>query len=649
MTSEQKTDGRYRTLGPVSRGISKALFMAIPIFCILYILDIATYFDFMFYKEQYLGLFLTLFLSSTFLNVPPTKKSPRDRLPWYDILLALTPFVIFGNVVLFYPDLFLTIGFATTGRAIMGLIAILLTFEAARRIAGYPLVIIGGVLVLYARFAYLMPGLLNARGVSWKRLFVNLYLDPNSLLGIPTGVAGTMVVGFLFFGVCLFVVGGGAFLSNIALALLGKQRGGAAKAAVIASGFFGSLSGSASANVAVTGVVTIPLMKRTGYLPHFAGAVEATASTGGLVLPPVMAITAFMMAEFLGVPYYQIAISAAIPAILYYVAVLTQVHLEAVKMGIEGLPEEEIPSLKKVFQDGWIYLIPIAGLLYFLFYKHLNPTSSAIYSGIIFLVVGMVKKENRRNVGQKIITVLENTGRQVLIVAAACSLAGLVIGSVALTNLGLSLSKTLIAVSGGNIFFLLFLAAMGAIVLGMGMPIAPTYIMLVILIAPALVEMGVSPLAAHLFINFFGAMSFVTPPVCVAAFVAAGIAGSTPMKVGFTAARLGIGAYVVPFTFCYSSGLLLKGSFLSIVGAVIPTTLGIIFIAVGLSGYFLSKLNFMKRVVFIIGSLLLMTPRPLWEGIGLAICLLMALHDFWKKKSAEKGMAEEAKMEMSMS
>ncbi|MBW1799098.1 MAG: TRAP transporter fused permease subunit [Deltaproteobacteria bacterium] len=646
MGSDQKTDRRYRSLGPVSRNISRVLLMAMPVFCILYMLDISTYLDMELYKEQYLALFLTLFLSSTFLNVPPSKQSPRDRLPWYDIILSLLPFFIFGNVVIFFPELFVTIGFATTGRAVMGLIAILLTFEAARRIAGYPLVIIGGILVLYARFAYLMPGLLNARGVSWKRLFVNLYLDPNSLLGIPTGVAGTMVVGFLFFGVCLFVVGGGEFLSNIALALLGKQRGGAAKAGVIASGLFGSLSGSASANVAVTGVVTIPLMKRTGYLPHFAGAVEATASTGGLVLPPVMAITAFMMAEFLGMPYYKIAISAAIPAILYYVAVLTQVHLEAVKMGIEGLPEEEIPSFKQVFKDGWIYLIPIAGLLYFLFYKHLNPTSSAIYSGVMFLIVGMVKKENRRNVGQKIVRVFEDTGRQVLIVAAACSLAGLVIGSVSLTNLGLSLSKTLIAVSGGNIFFLLFLGALGAIVLGMGMPIAPTYIMLVILIAPALVEMGVLPLAAHLFINFFGAMSFVTPPVCVAAFVAAGIAESTPMKVGFTAARLGIGAYVVPFTFCYSNGLLLKGSFLDIVGAVVPTTLGIIFIAVGLSGYLFRKLNFMKRVVFIVGGLLMMTPRPLWEGIGLAICLVLAGLEFLEKRSGEKGVTAEPKVEM---
>ncbi|MEJ2101547.1 MAG: TRAP transporter fused permease subunit [Desulfobacterales bacterium] len=639
MVDEKKKPPKYRTLGPISGRVSKILLSAIPVFCILFMIDIPTYLGYMLYKQQYLGVFLALFLSSAFLNIPPTKKSPRDRLPWYDIILAIIPFVIFGNIALFYADLILKAGFATPGMAIMGFIAVMLIFEAARRVAGYPLVIIGGLLVLYARFAYLMPGLLNAMGVSWRRLFVALYLDPNSLLGIPTGVAGTMVVGFLFFGVCLFVVGGGEFLSDLAMAVMGRQRGGAAKASVIASGLFGSLSGSASANVAVTGVVTIPLMKKTGYPPHFAGAVEATASTGGLILPPVMGITAFMMAEFLGMPYYQIAIAAAVPAILYYVALLTQVHLEAVKAGIEGLPREAIPSLKRVLKKGWIFLIPIVVLLYFIFILRMDPTGAAIYSGFVFLIVGVFKKEVRKGFGKKIALVLEDTGRQVLIVAAACSLAGLVIGSVGLTNLGLSLSKTLIHVSGGSAFLLLVLAAMGAIVLGMGMPIAPTYIMLVILIAPAMVEIGIQPLAAHLFINFFGAMSFVTPPVCVAAYVAAGLAGSTPMKVGFTAARLGIGAYLVPFTFCYTSGLFLMGSFQGIVGAIVPTTIGVVFLAAGLAGFMFERLSYLERGLFIAGGLLLLTPHLLWQGLGFVLCVLLSLFRFWKRRTGAGSVA----------
>jgi TRAP-type uncharacterized transport system fused permease subunit len=298
-----------------------------------------------------------------------------------------------------------------------------------------------------------------------------------------------------------------------------------------------------------------------------------------------------------------------------------------------------IPHLKEVLKKGWFFLIPIAGLFYFIFILRLDPTAAAIYSGFMFLVVGLFKREVRRGFHKKMGHILENTGRQVLIVAAACSLAGLVIGSVSLTNLGLSLSKTLIVLSSGNAFFLLVLAALGAIVLGMGMPIAPTYIMLVILIAPAMVEIGIKPLAAHLFINFFGAMSFVTPPVCVAAFVAAGIAGSTPMKVGFTAARLGIGAYVVPFAFCYSSGLFLMGSLQGIVEAIVPVTLGIIFLAVGLAGYLFSKLTLAERALYIAGGLLLVTPSLLWEALGFLVCLLLAFFSYWKKKKRQAELA----------
>ena len=623
MGSLRKSEEKYRSLSGLSLGVSTALLAAMPLLLIVYILDIHTYMGLAFYKEQYLGIFLALFLGSTFINLPGSKTSARHKVPWYDELLAVICLTIFGNVALFYPDLVIRVGFADMSQAIMGLIAIILVLEAVRRIIGYPLVIIGLALLFYARFAYVFPGLLNARGVSWRRLFSFIYLDPNSLLGIPTGVASTMVLGFLLFGACLFMVGGGEFLSNIALALMGKQRGGAAKVAVIASALFGSLSGSPSANVAVTGIVTIPLMKRTGYSSRFAGAVEATASTGGLVLPPVMGITAFMMAEFLGLPYYQIALSAVIPAVLYYVALLTQVHLEAVKTGIKGLPRTELPALKEVLKKGWIYVIPILGLLYFLFLKHLNPTASAVYSGAMMVLVGLAKGENRRGFGGKLLHTLRDTGRQVLVVGAACSVAGIVIGSVSLTNLGLSLSKTLIAVSGGNSLILLFLAAIGAIILGMGMPIAATYIMLVILIAPALVQTGIEPLAAHMFINFFGAMSFVTPPVCVACFVAAGIAESTPMKTGFTSMRLGISAYLVPFAFCYSTTLLLMGSGNDIAMSAMATILAVISIAIGLSGHLFGRLNILKMALFVVGGIMLMMPQLMIVAIGLLLFLVM--------------------------
>jgi TRAP transporter 4TM/12TM fusion protein len=625
MASKGKPRGKYRSLHGLSSKISTILLSALPILCVIYILDFHTYWGLAFHKEQYLGVFLALFLASTFINIPAHSKSSREKVPWYDAILALISMVIFGNVALFYPELVLRIGFAQTQEVLFGIIAITLVLEAVRRIIGYPLMIIGFILLFYARFAYLFPSLLNARGVSWRRLFSFIYLDANSLLGIPTGVASTMVLGFLLFGACLFMVGGGKFLSDLAMALMGKQRGGAAKVAVMGSGLFGSLSGAPSANVAVTGVITIPLMKRTGYKAQFAGAVEATASTGGLVLPPVMGVTAFMMAEFLSRPYYEIAIAAAIPAILYYVALLTQVHLEAVKMGIKGLPKEELPALGEVVKQGWIYIIPVLGLLYFLFWKHLNPTASAVYAAFIMVLVGLVKKQNRQGFWRKLLNALRDSGRQVLVVASACSVAGIVIGTVSLTNLGLSLSKTLIAVSGGSSFALLVLAAIGAIILGMGMPIAATYIMLVILIAPALVQTGISPLAAHLFINFFGAMSFVTPPVCIACFVAAGIAESTPMRTGFTAMRLGIGAYLVPFAFCYSTGLLMLGSAGDIFLAAMTTLFAVVSISVGLSGYFLIPLTFPKIGLFFMGAVLLVVPQHGMMLLGFLVASLSAL------------------------
>jgi TRAP transporter 4TM/12TM fusion protein len=641
MNSEKKSEGKNRSLAGTGKWVLNLLLGSMPVACIIYILDIQTYLNWSFYKEQYLGLFLVLFLASVFISIPAGSRSARSRVPWYDWGLAAISAAVFGNVVFFYNDLVIMSGFATPSMVIMGGLAVLLILEAARRVVGLPLIIVGIVLLLYARFAYLFPGLLNARGVSWSRLFTSLYIDPNSILGIPTGVAGGMVIAFLLFGASLFMVGGGEFLSDLAMALMGRQRGGAAKVAVIASGLFGSLSGSASANVAVTGAVTIPLMKKTGYSATFAGAVEATASTGGLVLPPVMGITAFMMAEFLGLPYYEVALSAAIPAILYYVALLLQVHLRALERGIHGLSPRDLPTLGNVFKKGWPFVIPIAGLLYFLFIMHLNPTASAVYASAIVILVGLYRKENRTNFFNKLIEIFIDTGRQTLVVAAACSVAGIVIGSVSVTNLGLNLSDALIAASGGSAFFLLVLAAIGAVILGMGMPIAATYIMLVILIVPALEHVGIQPLAAHMFINFFGAMSFVTPPVCVAAYVAAGIAKCKPMATGFLSTRLGIGAYLVPFAFCYSTGLLLQGSWLNVLYALLPTTIGIVFIAIGLAGYCTRRLDMVHRAVFTLAGLGLLFPTTPFRLAGLILGGLLLVKLIWHKKSKQPVQAEE--------
>jgi len=393
--------------------------------------------------------------------------------------------------------------------------------------------------------------------------------------------------------------------------------------------------------VAMTGIITIPLMKKIGYKPHMAAAIEAVASTGGLIMPPIMAATAFIMAEFLDVTYPTVAISAFIPAVLYYVAVFTQVHLEAVKEGLEGLHPDEIPSLKEVLKKGWFYFIPAVVLLYCLFVLYMQPSTSALYAVAATALVSLFKKETRKVLLDTWWTILQETGRGLLEVGIICAIAGLVIGSISLTGLGLSLSDALVILSGGNVLILLFLAAIGAIILGMGMPVTATYIMLVILIAPALIKLGIEPMAAHLFIMYFGVMSFLTPPVAIAAYVASSIARSEPLQTGFTGVRLGIIAYVVPFVFALSPSLILIGSLGDILLHVTTALLGTVVLAVSFVGYLFCRLGGIKRTLLAIGALLLISPRPLAAVIGLIIIVPIF---YWElKKAGYLGVTKEIK------
>ena len=348
----------------LGRLVSKITLALIPVFGTSYVVHLPEYLGIIIYKEQYLSIILTLMLVSTFLGVPAKKHGLKNKTQWYDWVLALLSLVGGGYVALYYPDIIPTLGYLVPFRTVMGAMMLLLLLEATRRLVGWPIVIIGLFFPIYAATSYFLPGFLHSRMIPVGRVLSYLYLAPGAMFGIPLTVAATIVFSFIFFGRILFITGGGKFLSDFALALMGRYRGGPAKVAILASCFFGSLSGSASANVAMTGIVTIPLMKRTGYKPHMAGAIEAVASTGGLIMPPIMAATAFIMAEFLEIPYPRIALSALIPAVLYYVAVFIQVHLQAVKTNLRGLPRKEIPSLKEVMAKGWIYVIPVGVLLY---------------------------------------------------------------------------------------------------------------------------------------------------------------------------------------------------------------------------------------------------------------------------------------------
>lgn len=606
MTAKDKQpsseSSRFRQPGGAAGWIARAIFIVVPILATGYVLHILDLFDVQIYKEQYLGIFLSLMLAAAFIVTPATRKAPRDRLPWYDALLALLGFLGGFYITLFYQDLIMRVGYIDPVTLVFGSITIVLVIEAARRLYGPPLLLIGVLFVLYAPYAYLLPGFLNARKISWARVVTSLYLDPNSLLGVPLDVAGIIVFAFIFFGNVLFGTGGGKFLTDLALSSVGRFTGGAAKGAVGGSALFGTLSGSAAANVALTGSVTIPLMKRSGFQPHFAAAVESVASTGGLITPPVMAATGFILAEFLDTSYSKVALCAAVPAIMYYVAIFFQVHLEAVQLGIKGLPKQELPSLTRTIGQGWIFIFPVAALVFTMFVLRYRPELSALYGIAAMLVISLFRKSTRIT-PRKFVQILENTGKGLLEVGIVCGLAGFVVGSTILCDLGLSLSNQLIDMSHGMIFLLLFFTAAGAIVLGMGMPITATYVMLAVLIAPALIQLGIQPMPAHLFILYFGAMAFVTPPVCIAVFVASGIAAASPMRTGFTACRLGIVAYAVPFVFCYDPSLLLLGSALEIGLSITRTFCGVLLLCSALGGYMFDRMPPLQRGWAILGGI----------------------------------------------
>lgn len=629
-------ENKFRQLTGIWRVITKVFFSLIPISGVIYCLHLPERFGLVVLKEQYLALFLGLLLTCCFLVTPATSKKRETSPPWYDVFFAFFSIIATLNVVIFYPELLFSRGFIQPHVVLMGGSLIVLLIEAARRLFGWIMVMVVAVGILYAKFGHLLPESISIREISWGRLVTYLYLDPGALFGLPLAVGAIIVLAFIFFGRFIFGMGGGKFLMDLSMATMGRYRGGPAKGAVVASSLFGMMSGSAAANVAMTGTITIPLMKKTGYQSHIAAGVESVASTGGVFLPPVMGAVAFIMAEFLEVPYARIAMAALVPALLYFFCIFLQVDIEAVKAGLKGLSRNELPSAKKLLKKGWYYSLPVIVLVYALFILYLRPETSALYAvGVTLLIFLVLNIRNRGEVVGKLLKILEDTGQGILELAVIGALAGLIIGVLSVTGLAITFSNMLIAVSGGNTFLLLLFAAVAAIVIGMGMPIAATYIMLVILIAPALVQLGIEPIAAHLFIMYFGALSFITPPICIAIYVACSISGSEPMKTALIGMRMGLVAYVVPFIFVYNTGLLLIGSPLDIATIVASTTLGIILLASALGGYLFGKLSLGYKIWLVIGSIALLLPYPLYSLMGFVVSIPVVIIQ-WKNRKTVK-------------
>jgi TRAP transporter 4TM/12TM fusion protein len=570
-------------------------------------LEIQNNFPIAIFKEQYLGLFLALALTSIFLGIKGRAAEPDGTVPWYDYVLASGGLIVGGYVAVFYPTIAYRLGVISVERWLLGAVAIFLILEATRRLVGWALVVLAACFILYAKFAFVFPGVFYAKGSSWERIATYLYLDASGVLGFPLSVAATIVVAFIFFGRALYAVGGDKFLTDLALTGMGRFRGGPAKVAVVSSSLFGTVSGSAVSNVVVDGAITIPMMKRTGYPSHLAAAIEAVASTGGQIMPPVMGVAAFLIAEFLNIPYREVALAAIFPACLYYVALFTQVDLEAAKYGLAGLSARELPKFRSVIRGGWVFLVPLLVLIYTLMIDNWQAGKSGMAAVIATFACGALQKITRPS-WRQVIECIEESGRTLLDIVAISAAAGLVIGALQLSGLSFKLSLILVTISGGNSLFLLSLTGLVCILLGMGMPTAIIYIMLAVLVGPALIQIGIEPLAAHLFILYFGMLSMITPPVCLASYAAASLARSSFWATGWAGARLGIVAYVVPFVFAFHPALILKGTAGAIVLALCSAVLGVIMLGVGCAGYLFRPLGWEKRALMCLAGLFLIPP-----------------------------------------
>jgi len=609
------SDSRYRSLRGISRRVEQAILVTLTVMGALWTLELPGYLGFTWYREQYLGLFWGLVLAGVFLVVPATRASSRDRVPWFDWVAAFGGLAVGLNLTFDYERLLFESALATPDKVLMGALAMVLLIEATRRLVGTALLVMLLLFVAYGATAEFMPGLLNGSGASLERLSIYLYIDTNALLGIPLVVAATIVLAFILLGQTLFATGGGRFFTDLAMAAMGRYRGGPAKIAVLASSLFGTISGTAVSNVVTTGIVTIPLMRNNGYRKEVAGAVEAVASTGGQIMPPVMGAAAFLIAEFLEISYGAVVLAALVPALLYYLLVFIQVDLTAAKDGLAGLPASQLPRLREVMRGGWVFLVPLAVLIYALFWMNFPAGKAGMAAVGAVVLVTVFRKATRPNLS-KVIEILAGTGRALLEIGVITGIAGVIIGVLNLSGLGFSVSLALVQIGEHSLILLLLLAALMSIILGMGMPTVSVYILLAVLVAPSLEKLGLSPIAAHLFILYFGLLSMITPPVAIASFAAAAIAGGEPLRTGWESVKLGAMAYVVPFIFIFSQELLLQGTVGGIIWAVATTALGAFFFAVALTGYLFSAVSPIARFAYFAAAIALFFNFDFSDGVG---------------------------------
>ena len=600
------------------------------------------------FTEQFCAAAYGLGLALTFLRFRVKEETVAESgatgsagpVPWYDWVLAGLSLAACAYVTLNFPKLTALASTTTADVVTLSVILTALTVEAVRRTIGWSLVIILLLMAGHTMIGDLIPGKMQTRPVGAAEMLVYLNLDNNGLLGVILQITVVIIIPFVLMGQLLMRSGGSAFFNDAAIALMGRYRGGAAKMAVVGSSLFGMISGIAAANAVVVGVVTIPLMKRSGMPARLAAAVEACASNGGQLMPPVMGAVAFVMADFLQIPYKQVAIAAVLPSVMYYAALFIQVDLEAARYGFGKVETDKIPKIRSVLAGGWLFIAPFAALIYTMFVLNLEPEYAAMAASLVIIVLGFtLGYDGHRMKLRHVWAAIVDTGTglcEILVISAA---AGFIMGLFQVSGLAFAFAAYLVELGGQSLILLLLLAAVVSIILGMGLPTIGVYVLLAILVAPALVKVGVPPLAAHLFILYFGMMSLITPPVAPAAYVAAAIAGAPSMATGWTAMRFGWSSYIVPFLFVYSPAILMKGSITAILIVTVSSLAGIWLICAAMTGYFTRILPLALRFAFAVAGIMLLLPHQVSSAmlyVNIAGALLGAALIYFELKTPHR-------------
>ena len=579
-----------------------------------------------------------------FLLFPASKKMRKDTLPWYDVVLALIGAACWMYIVINFDTLVRRSGINTALDVAIGIVGIIILFESCRRIVGLPIMIIAGCFVIYAFVGKYLPGFMHHRGYSLQRVVCHLFYNTEGIMGTPIGACSTFIFLFILFGALLEKTGIGQFFIDVCNSIAGGASGGPAKVAVLSSALLGTVYGSSVSNTVGSGSFTIPMMKRLGYKGEFAGAVEASASTGGQLMPPIMGAAAFLMAESLGMPYITIVKAAIIPAILYFTGIFITVHLEAKKLNLKGLPKDQLPKFMPLFLSKGFMMLPLLVIIYFL-----CAGKTAVFAALMGIVscliigfaVSLIDLANGRrptfNV-KDIVDVMCAASRNIISVAIACGMAGIIIGIVTLTGLGLKMGAGLVTLAHGQLFLTLVFTMIASIILGMGAPTTANYLITSTITAGAIIQLNVLPLAAHMFAFYFGIIADVTPPVALAAIAGAAIAKAKPMKTAVNATKLAIGAFIIPYMFVFNSQMLMiDANALQLIYILITALIGMFGISVALEGYgFGLTSNIFERLLFAAGGLLCVIPEGMTDIIGLSMLAVLCVFQIIRRRLRRK-------------